>query len=449
MSISISVKHKHKSYSLDIPADIIYNFLKKQPDAIYKLNEIIDIFVSQYKTITNVKILRKCRQIYSFRNDDIKYCCNRPYLIRVHGYKLCMIIEYSKCIQGSKLTFIYNNAGYNAERSPVLPQLVDLIMQDQGLTKQNIDANYIGLSLDPALDLPKFKNATSRGYNVYVSALGTNIVSYLSSLYFNTAPQGVYHVNCYSTAVTLFGLPNLIRVFPPDSFTPPIFVKLSSNNIVLLYITTSIWSSSLARGIIDIGTSQGKNVISIPISDPLDPNQYLPQLSAIPGSTEPHTVIILSDLTMLIVDNIRVSGVLDDKFPYQLLFGDATADSPVTSEALLLYLQVHDTLLLQPFITNSDLALAKRLNLELNDPEHPVTQNIGFFYGSIDMAILLREMPLHKRIKRKRFVLLELDNNYNNANGYYSGVQYTGLTTYNLYLIAFVNATQLFIGTSS
>lgn len=435
---------QYKKRDLSIPGHILEDL--QNPTNILELNALITAFTEHYKNIINVRILKHCKTIYSYRRDDLTYCCRRNYPVTYCHNKYCIVIERSKLIQGFKLTFMYDVAGVDAERSIVLPQLVQLIMQDQGLTIENLDYVSIGLIKNEQQDLYALRDATSRGYNVYVSALGTALTLYLADLYFNKAPQGIYHVNCFSTAVALFGLPNLIRLFPPDSFNPPIFVKLSTQDIVLMYESTSLWATSLAKDITTQALGEGKNVTNIPVLNAANPDGYISVLAALPASSDPHSVIVLSNSTLVIVENIRTSGVLEDKFPFQFLFGDAAADTPVTTPEMVAYLQLHDTIMIQPLLTNADLLLAVKLNVELHNPDHPVTQNVALLYGCIDVALLLRDMPLEKRSERKRFVLTLLDKNGDNANGYYSGVKFVGVGLYSLYLIALVNSTQLFIG---
>ena len=125
------------------------------------------------------------------------------------------------------------------------------------------------------------------------------------------------------------------------------------------------------------------------------------------------------------------------------------ANTPVISVELLQYLQFHDTLLIQTLLTEKEVLLSKELNIELNDPDHPVSQNVIYFYSCIDMAMLLSNMKLENRILRSSYVKLEIDSNGENINGYYSGLQYIGLTNYLLYMIIFIDKDELFIGLST
>lgn len=329
----------------------IVNYMKGKPDSLYKLNAHITETLARFNNITNVIISSFNDIIYQYRMDSVDYYREVTHKYMEGCYVFEITVQFSKMEQGSKISMMYDKNGVTAERAPCLPKLTDILFQHQGISKSDVDVKFIEITGDPVVDLHRLKDAASRGYDVFVSAFGSGLVLYLSDLYFNTAPSGIYHVNGFSTSVKLFGRKNQIRLFPPDSLNPPIFVRLSTNDIVIIYVPTGVWSNSLATSIQALAT--GRNVTMIETDPNAGDKSYLEQLAKLSESKDPHTVIVLSDYAITIADN---------KFPYRILFGDASANTPLTSNDLLTYLRIHDTLIIQPFITQTNIAFSQLIN---------------------------------------------------------------------------------------
>lgn len=434
-----------------INTELIINLMKGLAGSVLKLNEHVTEILSEITTITNVKIKSGNQFIYSYRNDDVKYnkCVQKKFVIEKFCFSI--IVCTSNIEQEIKLSMLYdaNASQYednSAERNICLPELTSLIFAKQGI---NLDINFIEiLGLDS--DLCKLKNAVSRGYNIFVSSLGSGLVKYLSDLYFDVSPDGVFHVNGYSTAVELSNKRNLIRLYPPDSLNPPIFVRLSNSNIIIIYSPTGVWSSGLTQSIKDLALEKGKSVTLIP-SDPLNNKDYLNLLRELPPTTEPTSVMIISDYGIVIAQDLQESGVLND-FNFNIFFGDASANIPLPNENVLNFLKEHEALIIQPYITQSDINLAEEINSQLICSQ--ASQSLIFLFSAIDTGILLRTMPLEKRKFRKRFNFIEISDRIidgkevgggDNVNGTYAGVQYIGLHEYQLMKIIIVNNDQLFI----
>lgn len=431
---------------MDINPNIIINYIINPHNYLFMLNEHVTTLLSQYDTVTDFIVIYYNNIIYKYRdNNDTYYYRNIKNNYNINGYYFSVQINFSHKKRGEKITLLYDVNGYSAERSIALPKLVDIIFRKSGTTFNDIDVTYIGITKVDKDNLFKLKDVTSRGYNVFVSVLGSSLVKYLEDLYFSNAPNGIYHVNGFSTAVSLNGSKNLIRLFPPDNLNPPIFNKLSTNNVIILYQPSSIWSNGLANSIRQVALSKNKIVTMIPAGPNIEDTLYLNLLSGMGNSPLKHTLIILSDFAIVYSNNIYINGTLDGKFPYHILFGDSTYNVKVINDNLLLYLQDHDAMIIQPLVTQSNIKYSEIVNAELANSKHPVTPTVIYLNSCIDSAILLRNMEIDQRSMRKYFTLIEIDQYGNNVNGTYAGVNYIGLNVYKLSKVIIVNGSDIFI----
>lgn len=293
---------------------------------------------------------------------------------------------------------LYSNTGYAAERSSIVNQLVPLITPD---IKDKIQVSYIAYT-----DIEAIKSLYLFGVRLFISALNSNQCLLLKTSFFDNNTDAV-HLNSFSTSTEFTTTYNLLRNLTPDSYAARLYCKIMQNTKpIILYDSTSSWSTGLKNDIIDSWT--GIDTITV-IEVNLEP--YITILEGLIATNA--TIVLLEDTnSTTILENIFNSSI---SYAYNLLLGDALAQYEFPT--LASQLQSHNALLIQSYVTQQQLQYTQDINLLLNQPEHPASDLLIYFKQLFDIAIL------HSNIKRD-YVNLYLSPTFDSTNGQYSIMPY-------------------------
>lgn len=294
---------------------------------------------------------------------------------------------------------LYSNNGYAAERSIIVNQLVPLITTD---IKDKIQVSYIEYS-----DIEAIKSLYLFGVRLFISALNSNQCLILKTSFFDNNTDAI-HINSFSTSTEFTTTYNLLRNLTPDSYAARLYCKIMENTTpIILYDSTSSWSTGLKNDIID--SWLGSETITV---IEVNMEQYIDILeSLIPIGVA--TIILLEDTnSTTILGNIFNSSI---SYTYNVLLGDAL--SQYEFPTLVPQLQIHNTLLIQSYVTQQQIQYAADIDAILNQPEHPVSDRLIYFKQLFDIAIL------HSNIKRD-YVNLHLSTSFDSTNGQYSIMPY-------------------------
>lgn len=407
------------------------------------------------KNVMKITFATKCNQKFSinrnqFNTNLINYSSDTV-IINNCCVKLSKIITQTNNLLSNpvKICFFYDGTGFSesAERSVVLPQLNELIFNVQGINGIIIP-KYIGVLQNQSLDLTNIQDAIKEGFQIFCSALGSAFVLYLSDLFFNNIPEnsGIMHVNSFSTSTKLIGAKNLIRISPPDIYAPEIFVIVvtngftNTNPLIIIYNPDTVFSASLTQAIIPIAESHNVPLILIPI--PLNDRSpdWVSQINSInpdPPDTQ-YTILIISDFAFEYIRQLNTFGQI--KFQFSLLLTDANANLPNLDPATFAFIQEHQTKLLQPFLSPSEINLIIGIG-EIFNPSHPthrVSSQTIQFIKAIDVSTLLLSTRSDYRNNRKYFAGISLDQYGNNSNivyGLYDPTQFPIIKIVNIYYV--------------
>lgn len=298
---------------------------------------------------------------------------------------------------------MYLLTGYAAERSPIVNQLVHILLNDLKIS-DNVIVNYVGITEIDSTDIANLLSQYLFGTRIFVSALNSNDCARLSTLFFNSYPTTV-HCNAYSTATNIPMSYQLVRVLPSDNYTSKLYVKLAgTNGTIIVYDSSSDSSVSLLNNI----TSYMYVQLTI---DTYNNPGWESNLYSYVGSSA--TIMALIGSNMLnVLDTIQGESLL---YTYRFIFSDASNE--YSFPTLASYLQEHNTVLIQAFINNSDIAYADYVNVVLNQPTHPASDQVIKFRQLFDLALLYVPM-------KQSYVTLDLDTNYSNKSGTYGIMNY-------------------------
>jgi len=259
---------------------------------------------------------------------------------------------------------LYNANSYAAERSPEVINMVPILLRDLQITGR-ITLHYLEIVSNPTIDYAHLYKQFSFGTSIFISAFNSNECLYLKTLFFDSNPRAV-HLNSYSTSTEFNTNASLIRVLPPDNLIAQLYDKISSDNnydTIIVYDSSSSWSLGLKNDIMD-------QLIPTMTIDTFNNIGWETTLLSFAGSNA--TIILLVDDNMLQV--LEIIQALNLSYTFRFLFGDAS--NQYVFPTIASWLQQHQTLLLEAFISQEELDYATILNIELNNPAHPASDLI-------------------------------------------------------------------------
>jgi hypothetical protein len=339
----------------------------------------------------------------------------------------------------------------SGERSFVLPRVTQILTRLEGM-ENTFTPVFIPVILNETQDIIEIERARSLGVEVFGSALGSGDMDYLSNLYFEKHPveSGILHVNCFSTAVSLKGRKNHVRIFPPDSFNPPVFVQLTKgSHLLIIYNSWGVWSSSLTESIDSLAKEEGRDVIKVDVEPQHKNAEWIKKLDASLNHTdESYDVMILSDFAIEYTAQIYNFSNLESKIPnFKFFYGDANGDMPIESLEILDFIQRHNGSVLQPFTGERNRRLTELVNSLLNEPKHLASPLIYLFSSVLDIMLSLDKVPSKLRWEKRRFADTVVDENGDNASALYEIFSYSGLTTQKIEKIVYISDRgEIFIG---
>lgn len=314
---------------------------------------------------------------------------------------------------------LYSNNGYAAERSSIVNQLVPLITED---IKDKIQVTYVEYN-----NMEDMNSLYHFGVRLFISALNSNQCLLLKNNFFDSHTNAV-HLNSFSTSTEFNTTFNLLRNLTPDSYSARLYDKLMvSTQPIILFDSTSTWSTGLKNDIVDAWSGPPIIVIEVNLEDYIGILEGLSPLSA--------TIVLLEDTnSTTILENIFSSSI---SYTYDLLLGDALAQYQFPT--LAVDLQAHNALLIQSYITPQQIQYANDINILLNQPEHPASDLVVYFKQLFDIAIL------HSNTKRD-YVNLHLSTGFDSTNGQYSIMPYDNAGNPVEYGYGLVDDTNVIIG---
>ena len=298
---------------------------------------------------------------------------------------------------------LYLANGYAAERSVIVNELVPILVNDLKIS-EHLAINYLEITENDTTDRANLLHQYLFGTRIFISALNSNDCARLTDIFFNAYPSAV-RCNSYSTATNITTNYQLVRVLPSDNLAAKLYVKLANAmDGIVVFDSSSDSSLSLLNSITNLMTVQ----LTIDVNNN-------------PGWESTLQSYIGSFATMMLLIGSGMETVLSTiqgeslAYDYRLILSDAANE--FSFPTLAPYLQAHNTVLIQAFISNSDIAYSEAVNLVLNQPAHPASEQVIKFRQLFDLALLY--VPT-----KQSYVTLDLDVNYSNKSGTYAIMNY-------------------------
>lgn len=393
-----------------------------QTDQDLSATEVVRLIYNQltqkFKIVKKIKVMTQCGKVIEINSSET---VKEIPLSRRPCSDISQVLTEGQ--SEIKVAFLYDATGssQSAERSASIIQLNELIFA-QFKDSNSIEPKYIGITRVPETDRINLEAAVEEGYEVFCSALGSAFVLYLAETYFNSIPEerGIIHVNSFSTSVDLIGTPNLIRIAPPDVYTPNIFVFLANGNpLVILYNPGTVFSESLALNVQRVALSEGLTVTMVPIPTTDTSNNWL---NLLPQTTQFQEILIISDFAFEYVEILRNNS---PRFTFQLVFTDANANAPQLAPATFQFIQEHNPRLLQAFLNEIEIEMMIQLLntwTALTGRVHPISAQTIQYIKTIDVSALVVLTRAQDRNKRRYYAGITLNEDLDNAislYGYY------------------------------
>jgi hypothetical protein len=365
------------------------------------------------------------------------------------------------------ICYLYGQNFELVELNYLAPRLINIIFEKEFLiSSDHVKTLQINTN-DKDSDTIKRKNVEMLTYmknkyniKVFSSELGSEMVEYLDNIFFSQNLDCL-HISSGSTATSLSQIPNLMRLLPPDTINPIIFVKLTekdqdrSSNRVFVVHDDEVYSAGLSSSIIQKFSEISKvEVIDYPILiNKMTDNDIIAKTREL--------VSMMKDDDMLIYVINNVKGPV---------FFNALADNNDVPESLRIlggdaggfgdeedFFNRREARIIQPF-KGADLLIQDKLQKYLDesliaDPikspsDSPnattkISNLISYMVKSLDLAFYIAKLPSTYRLLQTRYIDILFDKNLDVANGSY-GVD--DLNDSNItYAIASVYGIQLYI----
>ena len=320
------------------------------------------------------------------------------------------------------LVFMYSDFTSPIRNALSIP-IVKAMLEKQG---QDANTNIVFLNLtrsSPEVDAANLELLYQYGHTLFLSALGSATVSYLSDIFFSKKPAGVMHINAFSTAQSLIGTSNLMRLYAPDIGNVPIYTTLAPYENVLIIKGDGSWADGLSNSIQADLDKANKIVSTYTFPDAMFDltitNQYDEILLKNFQDTDV-TIIILSNYAKELTVDLNDRGYFTNNVKkFNLVYGDTTPTTAV-DETLFDLFTKGDAGVLLPLITNNDIELQTELNTILN--EQYAGSDIVLDYSMINIASNLYDIPLSDRSKYSIAAKMTFNSTKDNATAYYSVV---------------------------
>lgn len=393
-------------------------------------------------------------------SNSIKYHCN--------SWKLDDLINEPF----GQICYLYGQNFASVERNYFLPRFLEILFQDVYRIK---NPSFTTLSIttidrtNPIVILEnqrKLDNIKKSGTVIFVSSLGSSIVSYLNDIFFSQNLDCL-HINGFSTAVSLSSIPNLLRILPEDTLNVEIFIRLSkahADNVVIVS-DSGLWSSGLSRELLTVFTATRPEMTVV---DKIIELSTMTDNEIISASNNLITEIVqIGQPTMLIyiIDSNRGAQFFDAMIQnpnipdnLRLLFGDAGINYPRTPE-LINFFNKYNARIIQPFRGNDPEVIEQlQIKLDISVKEKPVVKPPGnadlpstlsylatYTITAVDLAYYISLLPKNIWVDRRRYLDLVFDRKLNVVNAIYGIDQLTGLDTAITRSIGFVYQNQIYL----
>lgn len=380
---------------------------------------------------------------------------------------------YKKKNCNQLICFLYGQSFASAERNYVAPRLVEIIFRHVFKLRPEGRVKTLQIITDNS-DLPSVIAKNQRrlnkvknkyGITVFVSALGSSIIQYLSSIFFEDN-QDTVHVNSFSTVASLASVRNLIHVIPQDITSCDIFSEwthIRQRSLQAFIVSDSgLWSSETASCVSEsfLRLAPEAELVNVNIElSQLTDQQIVEEsqrlVSMIATGPQPVMLVYLIDSS----NNSQFFSALasDPRVPTSLniLFGNAGLSG--ITQPILDFLRSRNAHIIQPF-KGGDEGLREDLQRKLDrslarDPiDNPtgssvVSTLITYTVTALDFGYYLAQLPANIRLSRRRYLSLVFDDNFDLLNGIYEIDEFTSLNEgEEVIAIGFVTETQLFIG---
>lgn len=332
---------------------------------------------------------------------------------------------------------LYGQNFGSVERNYLMPRLTEIIFKEILLldlgsttihTLQILTTNLNDPTIR-ALNLANLERMrTVHGVSVFVSALGSSIVSYLADLFFAIHPLDTFHVNAFSTTVALSTQPNLLRLFPVDTVNRLVFVQQTvseGSTAVFIVHDSGTWSSGMNDALLQAFPEVAPTitVTSVPIEvNVLSDAEIVAATNALAGTfTESSTMIFVIDSNKaeLIMQTLQSNAGVPASL--KILLGDASI-SYTKTPAMVSFFNLHNTRIILPFPgfdRATSLFLQARLDASLIANPVPPPSNApnattkisslgNYTVTALDLAFYIAQLPPSLRLARKRYIDLSL-----------------------------------------
>lgn len=306
-----------------------------------------------------------------------------------------------------------------------------------------------------------------RHVSVFVSALGSSIVEYLFDLFFSQHIQDTFHVNSFSTAVSLSSEANLLRLFPIDTVNRGVFVQQTvangSTSAVIVH-DSGVWSSGMNQGIFEaFGTLQPTvSVSSVALEvSVLTDAEIIAATNALVLTLPPLcTLIFVIDSNKAELFMQTLQSNLNVPADMKILLGDASISYTRTPE-MVDFFNLHDTRIILPFPgfdVAAPLLLQARLDASLiaNPIPPPVhspnattklSSLSNYTVSCLDLGFNIAQLPARLRLDRVRYTDMSLTPTLDVLNAIYGIDLFTKMNdpTSDVLAIAFVFGEKLYV----
>jgi hypothetical protein len=312
--------------------------------------------------------------------------------------------------------------------------MVKAMLEKQG---QDANTNIVFLNLtrsSPEIDAANLELLYKYGHTLFLSSLGSGTVKYLSDIFFSKKPEGVMHINAFSTALSLIGTPNLMRLYSPDIGNIPIFTALCPYENVVIIKGDGSWADGLSNSI-QANLDKANKIVSTytiansVFTDDITVTNEYDEILAQNYQDADVTIVIISDYAKNLTIHLNEMGYFTNNVKnFKLVYGDTTPTTSVDNTLFDVFAK-GDAGVLLPLITNSDIELQTELNTDLN--EQYADSDIVLDYSMINIASNLYDIPLSDRSKYSIAAKMVFNSTKDNATAYYSVVGWdTPETTY-------------------
>jgi hypothetical protein len=413
-----------------------------------------------FKIMSNLRMVKRNLQFSKTNNDnrgDFMQIIAKTTPIYSEIYLLNNNPNITLNSERSAIKIIFMYASYwSPIRNINSIEIINAMMTSEGVSIKNI--GFLKITHDDDTDKKNLDLLYKTGNcTLFVSALGSSDCSRLQDLFFakDEIPIGVSHINSFSTATSLTGSKNLIRVRPPDTGNIKIFETLSGPFSVV-YQGYGIWASGICGPLYNnlnneanktveyvLNTSGGEenneDVLALVKSIEIIYNSQ-----SFNNEIDKITLFLITSYSQGLVSLLINSEEFAVYKNYcNIVFGDATPTHAVTAEVFDLY-NICNVMVVEPLTTASDIYVQNKLNTILG--ESIVDSTVVFEYSAMNVADNLDGIAIPNRssyyVAANMTFLTTNNNSKNNNTAYYSALSWKDKDTLTINTL-FISLTEI------